>query len=1346
MSDAEDELFDRDKWGEQLYAGSIEKRGVSAIKNWKTRHVELYETRIVYFTKEGDTSPKGSFVISEHTEFGHSKLRPFCFYLKSRPANAAADAQLVKLHLRASSTESRDDWLAAIRMAVLARKELASIAPRESLLSADIKSQADRFSTASSVLSDINGYSTRSNDWRQQKDKELNNGPKLTIKVKGTIGVVNKAKGSSLLPDPYCVVSVGSTVVQTKTAKQNLNPQWDESFSFDFNHSLRYASVEVWDSSSHAKPTFMGHTMVPLFHMSAGAMHRKTYSLGKRSHKSHVSGKIVLEVYTDFCGHDKSMDFFRAIRSLPEFSTSLWKQRVVEEEGGKGVEESGSGGGYLWEERMDEVSGHPYYFNSSTLVTHWEKPEDFDLKGGAQSTARSRKPPTDPHPSLSQKPEEVDEAGASMTLTIAERAAAEKAKAEMKQRQEEEAEKNRRKSKLIKLGSSLRMTMTWGGSKSGSTLCMLPVVPDKDDPGSKVPPGEPLQIHEPFPSSMPPLETERLEDITWRVILHSPPDVTNSIRTMGVLIITNYRLMFVPEGMLLSSFDPDKNPRQDFNLTLQVPIMMVGQSSVVNGGRDLLIKTKDAHEFWFTFAESHRSEVEEELLQMESERQTDSRTTVGGSMAPKKLNQMNTGIKGLRLAVKGGSASSLFSSFTNKTGISSITHAISNKISKMTIGGGDSSALQSSFKVPGLQLQLNAKTSFENFLLGVQLVEGANANSGVGGAGADREAKSLYTKTPWSEEDLDICQGVLSDDGSALRRFSSRLKYRIVNAQFETMAAVEIHQQLCESLRIAAEELGEDGEDDDDIEVRVSAYDYVEERETGLTHDDTTFNVSMSWIKDAQRTIKEGWKVYDIEAEYKRLGVPDDKWRISKVNSEFGVCPTYPNVWAVPSTVTDKQLEKAAKHRSKGRLPVLTWRHPTTKATITRCSQPMVGLSMKRNGEDENLLTQINACSGGVAGKAERPFVIIDARPKVNAQVNQAAGKGFESSKAYINSELIFMNIGNIHTMRKSVEAIGDACCNRSHDGSSWLKALDDTQWLYHCHKVLRASVHVAHLVGRRGISCLVHCSDGWDRTAQISSLAQLIMDPYYRTIKGFQVLIEKDWLSFGFKFADRNGFHKNGGHHSHERSPVFIQFLDCVHQLLEQHPTKFEFNINFLREVCIHSHSAWYGNFLFNTMRERVGNKIAETTVSFWTWTSNNLEVIVNKNFEEKEASIMVDASPKKMNVWNDWFMKWHDLEYSALWASEGSHERGAKRGSAMVTREEVDGGERERKFSAVEGLTKEELEGGEEDDLPSEPETWEGMDEESEGEEERASLTLVPPPPVGGVGGDGGDGGESD
>ena len=32
--------------------------------------------------------------------------------------------------------------------------------------------------------------------------------------------------------------------------------------------------------------------------------------------------------------------------------------------------------------------------------------------------------------------------------------------------------------------------------------------------------------------------------------------------------------------------------------------------------------------------------------------------------------------------------------------------------------------------------------------------------------------------------------------------------------------------------------------------------------------------------------------------------------------------------------------------------------------------------------------------------------------------------------------------------------------------------------------------------------SVLVHCSDGWDRTAQLVALAELILDPYYRTIQ----------------------------------------------------------------------------------------------------------------------------------------------------------------------------------------------------------------------------------------------------
>lgn len=49
---------------------------------------------------------------------------------------------------------------------------------------------------------------------------------------------------------------------------------------------------------------------------------------------------------------------------------------------------------------------------------------------------------------------------------------------------------------------------------------------------------------------------------------------------------------------------------------------------------------------------------------------------------------------------------------------------------------------------------------------------------------------------------------------------------------------------------------------------------------------------------------------------------------------------------------------------------------------------------------------------------------------------------------------------------------------------------------------LLRAAVTVASAIERDERPVLVHCSDGWDRTPQIVALAQILLDPYYRTME----------------------------------------------------------------------------------------------------------------------------------------------------------------------------------------------------------------------------------------------------
>lgn len=538
---------------------------------------------------------------------------------------------------------------------------------------------------------------------------------------------------------------------------------------------------------------------------------------------------------------------------------------------------------------------------------------------------------------------------------------------------------------------------------------------------------------------------------------------------------------------------------------------------------------------------------------------------------------------------------------------------------------------------------------------------------------------------------------------------------------------------------------------------------------------------------------------YDARREFARMGIgpkapaegPGVAWRLSDINKDYAFSATYPSILCVPRAVSDNMLKYGGPFRSKSRIPALSYLH-FNGGSITRSSQPLVGVQGKRNPQDERLVsaifsshtpplispqdspsnvpsltspsaTTIESSStdplssedsdvpdlllnrGGsvtfeksvekdtpvrpkVYGSTRRNL-IVDARPKLNVIANRAGGGGIEDAANYTGSseipvEKVFLGIDNIHTMRSSIEKVFESLSNSDYIGlPPDQDSLRKSGWLGHIARLMDGSEVVARAVGLAGSHVLIHCSDGWDRTSQVSALAQLMLDPHYRTLNGFITLVQKDFLSFGHKFCDRSGilgcekwfeieneritprirgdvtpensnfqalgskaltgaknwFEKNRGSlfrnqqdgapaippspppnpviHStpmandfeekrrnrtdeKEISPIFHQFLDTVYQLLRQYPHAFEFNERFLLRLLYQTYAGQYGEFLFNSEKER--RQYMDKLPSAWPFFLARRGEFTNPDYAPKdEEALLLPRRGPNQQVDVKWWVK---------------------------------------------------------------------------------------------------------
>lgn len=385
-------------------------------------------------------------------------------------------------------------------------------------------------------------------------------------------------------------------------------------------------------------------------------------------------------------------------------------------------------------------------------------------------------------------------------------------------------------------------------------------------------------------------------------------------------------------------------------------------------------------------------------------------------------------------------------------------------------------------------------------------------------------------------------------------------------------------------------------------------------------------------------------RFYDPEEDYRRLKLLDEEnWMRLYDNSDYALFPSYPEAFVIPSALDEYDLRELSAYRSASRIPAVVWRHPYTGALVCRCAQPCAGLSGYVVEADQKLVAALQSATSAYKDSV---FHFFDARSQMAATANSAQGKGTEDPRNYPNTELHFCDIANIHAVRSSYNALSTVCQpGQERSESEWVFQLRNTFWFMHVSRILSTSQEICRCLCQSE-SVMVHCSDGWDRTPQLTTLVQLLLDPFYRTLHGFLLLVEKEWCTFGHMFRHRYAQGEGPGQQElEEQSPVFIQWIDSVWQIWRQVPWAFEFNEAVLVALYENVFAGLYGNFLYNCERERMMKEGEAPTRSLWYALLESKDKYVNveydcaKNFNSIGESLPFSAEEDALVMWENHF-----------------------------------------------------------------------------------------------------------
>ncbi|XP_061078648.1 myotubularin-related protein 10-like isoform X1 [Conger conger] len=279
------------------------------------------------------------------------------------------------------------------------------------------------------------------------------------------------------------------------------------------------------------------------------------------------------------------------------------------------------------------------------------------------------------------------------------------------------------------------------------------------------------------------------------------------------------------------------------------------------------------------------------------------------------------------------------------------------------------------------------------------------------------------------------------------------------------------------------------------------------------------------------------------DREIKRTGASE--WRVCAINEGYAISQSLPEYFVVPVSLADQDLKQYSGFFVGQRVPLWCWNHPNGSA--------LVRMATIRDPAQQRKLDQ-----------------------RISNGITKSHPKRSEALKCDLDRAL-----PNIQDIQSAFVRLRQVCVIEPFEESEekWLSSVEGSRWLEYVRAFLKQSAEVVYVLEGKRASVILQEEEDRDLSCVVSSLVQLMLDPHFRSLTGFQSLVQKEWVMAGHRFMDRCNHLKK----SKEECPLFLLFLDCVWQLMNQYPAAFEFTETYLTVLMDSMWLPVFSTFLFN-------------------------------------------------------------------------------------------------------------------------------------------------------------------